>query len=109
MCWQMLWLGLCNDWGVPVCASLASDDESEKMKEVFLEAIEVSAKTYGCLVQITVVKYILVCILKQGDVWQQGASTCLEGAFLHHRNFVCDAQVSPEQMPSTSLMCVFTR
>lgn len=51
-------------WDVLVCTNLASDDGSEEMQEVFLDAIAVSAKIYGCFVQIIIVKYLLICILK---------------------------------------------
>lgn len=65
-----------------VCANVPSDDESEEIQEVFLEAIKVSAKIHDRLVQFIIVKYFLIQILKQDDAWQQGASTCVEGFFL---------------------------
>lgn len=68
--------------GVLVCANVPSDDESEEIQEVFLEAIKVSAKIHDRLVQFIIVKYFLIQILKQDDAWQQGASTCVEGFFL---------------------------
>lgn len=70
MCWQMLWLVLCSDWGLfGVCWSvqvLLLMMNVRKRRKYFwtLAAIKVSTKIRGHLVQIMIAKYFLIRILK---------------------------------------------